>query len=127
VRELADDATELAAATNGALADHLAVVPTARYAKLVSGWDGEMDDAFRRQVFALIDIAFAQRRKTLRNAFADWAGSGARSAELLAAAGIDPTRRGETLSIADFVRLLQVSGDSASTRDSCPTNSVQDP
>ncbi|WP_408066279.1 16S rRNA (adenine(1518)-N(6)/adenine(1519)-N(6))-dimethyltransferase RsmA [[Mycobacterium] nativiensis] len=106
-----------------------------------------VDDAFRRQVFALIDIAFAQRRKTIRNAFADWAGSGAQSAELLTAAGIDPTRRGETLSIADFVRLLQVSGaggsarldggeaklgpphqpgGSAIARDSSSTNSAQD-
>jgi 16S rRNA (adenine1518-N6/adenine1519-N6)-dimethyltransferase len=88
-----------------------------------------VDDAFRRQVFALIDLAFAQRRKTLRNAFADWAGSGEQAAERLEAAGIDPARRGETLSIADFVRLLQVSGPggSASTRDSCSTNSVQEP
>lgn len=85
-----------------------------------------VDDAFRRQVFALIDIAFAQRRKTSRNAFADWAGSGEQSAARLKAAGIDPARRGETLSIDDFVRLLQVGG-SASTRDSCSTNSVQEP
>ena len=53
VRELGEDAIELATATNGALADHLAVVLTARYAKLVSGWNGEMDDAFRRRVRAL--------------------------------------------------------------------------
>ena len=66
------------------------------------------DEAFRRDLFALIDIAFAQRRKTSRNAFADWAGSGAQSAALLEAAGIDPSRRGETLGIADFVRLLEV-------------------
>ncbi|MDD7811253.1 16S rRNA (adenine(1518)-N(6)/adenine(1519)-N(6))-dimethyltransferase RsmA [Mycobacterium sp. CSUR Q5927] len=72
-----------------------------------------VDDAFRRQVFALIDVAFAQRRKTIRNALAEWAGSGAQSAQRLEAAGIDPARRGETLSIADFVRLLQVSGGSA--------------
>jgi 16S rRNA (adenine1518-N6/adenine1519-N6)-dimethyltransferase len=65
------------------------------------------DDAFRRQVFDLIDIAFAQRRKTARNAFAGWAGSGDESANRLLAAGIDPARRPETLSIADFVRLLQ--------------------
>lgn len=106
-------------------------------------WPG--DDAFRRQVFALVDVAFAQRRKTSRNAFADWAGSGAQAAEWLQAAGIDPARRGETLSIADFVRLLQVSGvsarldggeaklgpphqpgGSASTRDNRSTNSAQD-
>lgn len=69
------------------------------------------DEAFRRQVFKLIDIAFAQRRKTARNAFAEWAGSGSESASRLLAASIDPSRRGETLSIADFVRLLQRSGE----------------
>ena len=68
------------------------------------------DDEFRKQVFDLIDIAFAQRRKTSRNAFAEWAGSGSESARHLLAASIDPSRRGETLSIADFVRLLQRSG-----------------
>lgn len=69
------------------------------------------DDAFRREVFALIDIAFAQRRKTSRNAFAEWAGSGNESARRLLAASIDPARRGETLGIADFVRLLQRTAD----------------
>jgi 16S rRNA (adenine1518-N6/adenine1519-N6)-dimethyltransferase len=69
------------------------------------------DDAFRREVFRLVDIAFAQRRKTVRNAFAEWAGSGNESARRLLAASIDPARRGETLGIADFVRLLQRSGE----------------
>jgi 16S rRNA (adenine1518-N6/adenine1519-N6)-dimethyltransferase len=69
------------------------------------------DEAFRKQVFELIDIGFAQRRKTSRNAFAEWAGSGNESARRLLAASIDPSRRGETLSIADFVRLLQRSGE----------------
>ncbi len=73
-----------------------------------------IDDAFRRQVFDLIDIAFAQRRKTVRNAFLEWAGSGNASAEMLLAASIDPARRGETLTIADFVRLLQRSGRAVS-------------
>ncbi|MGH3525367.1 MAG: 16S rRNA (adenine(1518)-N(6)/adenine(1519)-N(6))-dimethyltransferase RsmA [Mycobacterium sp.] len=71
------------------------------------------DDVFRRHVFELIDTAFAQRRKTSRNAFAEWAGSGNESANRLLAASIDPARRGETLSIADFVRLLQRAGSSA--------------
>ena len=61
-------------------------------------------------VFELVDIAFAQRRKTSRNAFAEWAGSGNESANRLLAASIDPARRGETLSIDDFVRLLRRSG-----------------
>ncbi|MFV8319877.1 16S rRNA (adenine(1518)-N(6)/adenine(1519)-N(6))-dimethyltransferase RsmA [Mycobacterium sp. 23] len=69
------------------------------------------DEAFRRRVFELVDIAFAQRRKTSRNAFVEWAGSGNESASRLLAASIDPARRGETLSIEDFVRLLQRSGD----------------
>jgi len=75
----------------------------------VSPWPTDTD--FRSQVFSLIDIAFAQRRKTSRNAFAEWAGSGNESARRLLAASIDPSRRGETLSVADFVRLLQRSGE----------------
>ncbi len=65
------------------------------------------DEGFRREVFELVDIAFGQRRKTARNAFAQWAGSGNESARRLLAASVDPARRGETLSVADFVRLLQ--------------------
>jgi 16S rRNA (adenine1518-N6/adenine1519-N6)-dimethyltransferase len=68
------------------------------------------DDDFRDRVFELIDIAFSQRRKTSRNAFLEWAGSGNESASRLLAASIDPARRGETLSIVEFVRLLQRSG-----------------
>lgn len=65
------------------------------------------DPEFRRELFDLIDISFAQRRKTSRNAFAGWAGSGDESARRLLAASIDPARRGETLDVADFARLLQ--------------------
>jgi 16S rRNA (adenine1518-N6/adenine1519-N6)-dimethyltransferase len=59
------------------------------------------DEVFRQQVFQLVDIAFAQRRKTSRNAFLEWAGSGNESANRLLAASIDPSRRGETLSVED--------------------------
>jgi 16S rRNA (adenine1518-N6/adenine1519-N6)-dimethyltransferase len=48
----------------------------------------------------VVAAAFGQRRKTLRNALAPIAGE----AELRAAA-VDPGARGETLSVADFVRL----------------------
>ena len=74
-----------------------------------SPWPAE--EGFREQVFRLIDIAFAQRRKTSRKAFAEWVGSGNELARRLLAASIDPSRRGETLSVADFVRLLQRSDD----------------
>jgi 16S rRNA (adenine1518-N6/adenine1519-N6)-dimethyltransferase len=61
--------------------------------------------ASRAEVFAVIDAAFAQRRKTLRSALATWAGSPAAAEELLRAAGIDPSARGETLDVAAFARL----------------------
>ncbi len=51
----------------------------------------------------VVSAAFAQRRKTLRNALANVADVAA-----MAAAGIDPTVRGETLAVADFVRLANV-------------------
>lgn len=59
-------------------------------------------DAERETVFAVIDAAFAQRRKTLRAALAGWAGSAARSEQILRRAGIDPGARGETLGIEEF-------------------------
>jgi 16S rRNA (adenine1518-N6/adenine1519-N6)-dimethyltransferase len=61
----------------------------------------------REALFALVDAAFAQRRKTLRAALATWAGSPDRAGQLLTAAGVDPTSRGEQLGIADFVRIAE--------------------
>ena len=63
------------------------------------------DDALRRATFEVTDVAFGQRRKTLRAALKNWAGGPEASEALLSAAGIDPTRRGETLSIDEFVEL----------------------
>ena len=63
--------------------------------------------ASRPEVFALVDAAFAQRRKTLRAALAGWAGSPARAEEALRAADIDPQRRGESLGVTDFARLAE--------------------
>lgn len=59
----------------------------------------------RAEVFAVVDAAFAQRRKTLRAALAGWAGSPALAEEALRAAGIDPRARGEVIGVADFARL----------------------
>jgi 16S rRNA (adenine1518-N6/adenine1519-N6)-dimethyltransferase len=63
--------------------------------------------ASRAAVFAIIDAAFAQRRKTLRAALAGRAGSPVAAEEALRAAGIDPGLRGESLSVADFARLAE--------------------
>jgi 16S rRNA (adenine1518-N6/adenine1519-N6)-dimethyltransferase len=63
--------------------------------------------AGRAEVFAVIDAAFSQRRKTLRAALAGWAGSAAAAERVLRAAGIDPGRRGEALGVAEFARIAQ--------------------
>ena len=64
--------------------------------------------ASRGQVFAVVDAAFAQRRKTLRAALAGLAGSPGAAEQGLRAAGVDPAARGETLGVADFARIAEV-------------------
>jgi 16S rRNA (adenine1518-N6/adenine1519-N6)-dimethyltransferase len=61
--------------------------------------------ASREEVFAVIDAAFGQRRKTLRAALAGWAGSPTAAESALRAAGVDPGARGEALAVADFARI----------------------
>lgn len=63
--------------------------------------------AARREVFAVVDAAFAQRRKTLRAALAGWAGSAAAAETALVAAGVSPQARGESLSVEEFVRIAE--------------------
>ena len=63
--------------------------------------------ASRAEVFAVVDAAFAQRRKMLRSALAGLAGSGAAAQEALVAAGVDPTARGERLDIVEFARIAE--------------------
>ena len=63
--------------------------------------------ASRQKVFAVIDAAFGQRRKTLRAALAGWAGSPAKAEDALRAAGVDPGARGESLTVAEFARIAQ--------------------
>ena len=63
--------------------------------------------ADRKAVFAVVDAAFAQRRKALRGALATLAGSAAASEEALRAAGISPLERGEQLAIEDFARIAE--------------------
>lgn len=63
------------------------------------------DDVDRAAVFAVVDAAFAQRRKTLRAALAGWAGSASEAERILRAAGIDPTARGEAIDVAGFTAI----------------------
>lgn len=68
-----------------------------------------LSDLPREDVFAIVDAAFAQRRKTLRAALAGWAGSGVRAEQILLEAGINPTLRGEKLDIHDYIRIAEAS------------------
>lgn len=61
--------------------------------------------ATRAEVFACIDAAFAQRRKTLRAALAGWAGSASAAEQVLLSAGVDPSARGEALDVVAFARI----------------------
>jgi len=70
--------------------------------------------ATRAQIFALVDAAFAQRRKTLRAALRGWAGSPDGAERALRAAGIDPRTRGEALGVVEFARLAEAHHQSAS-------------
>ncbi|MCA1782897.1 MAG: 16S rRNA (adenine(1518)-N(6)/adenine(1519)-N(6))-dimethyltransferase RsmA [Intrasporangiaceae bacterium] len=62
-------------------------------------------DVARKDVFACVDAAFAQRRKMLRSALSGWAGSAAAAEAALVEAGISPQERGEQLTIADFAAI----------------------
>jgi 16S rRNA (adenine1518-N6/adenine1519-N6)-dimethyltransferase len=59
----------------------------------------------RDAVFAVVDAAFAQRRKMLRSALAGWAGGPDEAATVLRRAGVDPTARGEQLGVAQFAAI----------------------
>jgi 16S rRNA (adenine1518-N6/adenine1519-N6)-dimethyltransferase len=69
--------------------------------------------ATREQVFAVIDAAFAHRRKALRPSLRELAGSAVAAEAALAKVGIDPMTRGETLRIEDFVRIAEAIGGAA--------------
>lgn len=61
----------------------------------------------REEVFAVVDAAFSQRRKTLRAALARWAGGPEVAQEILREAGVDPGARGESLTVAEFARIAR--------------------
>ena len=66
------------------------------------------DEALRKKVFALIDLAFAQRRKMLRSALSSMFGGSAAAEAVLLRAGIDPTLRGESLDINSFCAIAKL-------------------
>ena len=61
----------------------------------------------RAEVFALVDGAFGQRRKMLRQALAEQLGGSAAASARLESAGVDPTLRGEQLGMPDFLAIAR--------------------
>ena len=61
----------------------------------------------RRRTFAIVDAAFNQRRKMLRQALSGIFGSAAAASDVLVAAGVAPTARGEDLTVDDYQRIAQ--------------------
>jgi 16S rRNA (adenine1518-N6/adenine1519-N6)-dimethyltransferase len=67
-------------------------------------------EAERVRTFAIVDAAFQQRRKMLRQAVSGvLGGSAAAASEILERAGVDPTARGEQLGVDDFLRIARAS------------------
>ena len=61
----------------------------------------------RLATFALIDAAFQQRRKMLRQSLSVVLGDSAAASARLEAAGVAPTARGEELTVLDFLRIVR--------------------
>ena len=71
-------------------------------------WATPGDEELRKKVFAIIDLAFAQRRKMLRSALSSMYGGSAAAEAVLTQAGIDPTLRGESLDIHSFCAIAKL-------------------
>ncbi|QBE50372.1 16S rRNA (adenine(1518)-N(6)/adenine(1519)-N(6))-dimethyltransferase RsmA [Leucobacter triazinivorans] len=65
------------------------------------------DEAERHGTFALVNAAFAQRRKMLRQALQPVLGPLDRAIAVIEAAGLDPTSRAEQLGIDDYLALAR--------------------
>ncbi len=64
----------------------------------------------RLSTFELVDAAFQQRRKMLRQALSGVLGGSTGASDTLEAAGIAPTARGEELTVADFLAVARARG-----------------
>ncbi|WP_022894854.1 16S rRNA (adenine(1518)-N(6)/adenine(1519)-N(6))-dimethyltransferase RsmA [Agromyces subbeticus] len=70
--------------------------------------DAPGTEAERVATFALVDAAFQQRRKMLRQSLSSvFGGSSAQASAVLEAAGVDAQERGERLTVADFLRIAR--------------------
>lgn len=86
--------------------------PAPNVASGLVGFERHAVDApeLRVETFAAVDAAFAQRRKMLRGALRGWA-SPVEATVVLESAGIDPARRGESLTVSEFRGLASAKSD----------------
>lgn len=69
-------------------------------------------EELRKKTFRIVDAAFQQRRKMLRQALSIvLGGTAAEASAVLEKAGVAPTARGEQLTIDDFVRIAEALDD----------------
>ncbi|MFG6401957.1 16S rRNA (adenine(1518)-N(6)/adenine(1519)-N(6))-dimethyltransferase RsmA [Microbacterium sp. P04] len=74
------------------------------------GGEARGSEEERRRTFGIVDAAFQQRRKMLRQALAAvLGGSAAEASEILQRAGVAPTARGEELDVEDYLRIARAS------------------
>ena len=71
-------------------------------------------EAERLATFSLIDAAFQQRRKMLRQALAVVLGDSTAASARISAAGLAPTARGEELSVLDFLAIVRSAAETES-------------
>jgi 16S rRNA (adenine1518-N6/adenine1519-N6)-dimethyltransferase len=64
-------------------------------------------EAERREVFRLVDAAFGQRRKMLRQALGEVLGGAGAASDRLERAGVPPTSRGEVLGVEEFLNIVR--------------------
>jgi 16S rRNA (adenine1518-N6/adenine1519-N6)-dimethyltransferase len=64
-------------------------------------------EELRLATFALVDAAFQQRRKMLRQSLSVVLGDSATASAVIASAGVDPTARGEQLTVHDFLAIAR--------------------
>jgi 16S rRNA (adenine1518-N6/adenine1519-N6)-dimethyltransferase len=74
------------------------------------------DERLRRATFAVVDAAFGQRRKMLRQSLAELFGDSTRSSAALEEAGVAVTARGEELGVDDFIAIGRILLESTSDR-----------
>ncbi|MDQ1580762.1 MAG: rRNA (adenine1518-N6/adenine1519-N6)-dimethyltransferase [Microbacteriaceae bacterium] len=68
------------------------------------------DEVLRRRTFEIVDAAFQQRRKMLRQSLSTLLGDSATASAVLIRAGVEPTSRGEQLTVDDFIAIARAAG-----------------